>query len=75
MIFLVIYLLLSFLNDFSKRIMSETIEPSASELFYSIFCCFRICKRTAFSEHGLGVYMASPSEVRLFFILVLLIIN
>lgn len=33
------------------------------ESLSSIFCCFRICQKTEFNEHGLGMYMASPSEV------------
>lgn len=28
-----------------------------------LFGCFSACQRTDFSEHGLGMYAASPTEV------------
>ena len=55
---------------FFKNMIAETDVnelESQNESLLSIFCCFRICKRTEFSEHGLGVYAASPSEVCIFF--------
>ena len=36
---------------------------STAASFPSHSSLFRMCHRTSFSEHGLGIYMASPSEL------------
>lgn len=38
------------------------------KIWKSLTCCFSICQKFNFSEHGLGMYAISPSEVCLFFI-------
>lgn len=48
-----------------SRTEEDEEETTWTESLTNIFCCFRICQKTEFNEHGLGMYMASQSEVSL----------